>query len=436
MAGWIARVIAITGIVACGGGGPTEPGPDDVRVTVYQFGAPAPDAIVWFSDPVTGESIAEATTGADGAFFAAVPAGSAVTAAARDPGADPAVWQLYTIAEVEPGDDLVAGSNLVVDRSMMGGIEVSLPGAFAGAAFYDVSIGCRAAQQTTPTEPILVWVTADCLSTESRVTAVAHARDIDGNAIAFAPAVDVEAPAAGDVTPLSAGDWQTDFSTFTLTVLGIPPTSSVRSQLTLFDEGAEFAGGEQEDSMPAAGTATHEYSFPTGLATRLLWQVAVVNESIDSTQMLIASPDGPDPPDSDSFDLTDGDLPGLSAAGGAIDTNGSPALSWETAGDASAADGVFAIAQWVNPNQSQLRWHMYAPPGATAELVYPSMPESMQLYRGVLGAEVDASISLIAADHIGAYSRFRAESHRLFDPGLPVVDLRMRVTRAATMGAL
>jgi hypothetical protein len=428
----IACVIAVAWSAACGE--PDEPGPDDVVVTVYESGVPASGAIVWFSD-AAGDPIAEGETGGDGVFFAAVPAGSSVTAALLTPDTDPAEWLLHTIAGTEPGDRLEAGSGRAVDRTMLGGLDASLPGAFAGAAYYEVSIGCRSSQQAA-VQPVRVWVTADCLTAEARVAVAAYALDDAGTAIAFAPAVDVDAPATGEVAPVALGAWRTDFAAFTVTVGGVPAgAASVRSQLTLFRAGAAFPAGAQLAEMPAAATVAHAYAYPAELATRLAWQAAVLDASTTGLRTLTVSP-AAGLPDDGAFDLAADDFPTLAAAAGVIGGGGSPLLSCQVAGDAERADGVYAFAQWVNPNFSQLSWHMFAPPGAAVELAYPRLPESMRLYRGVLAAPVEASVHLVAADHIADHAAFRAAAGRLFDPGVPAGDLRMQTSVATTMSAL
>jgi hypothetical protein len=413
----------------------TPSGPT-VRITFFQDGAPKSGAPVWFGDPQTGRVIADGTTDDSGTFSAHVPLGASVSAASRDSG-DPPLFSVYSISSTQPGDDLRLGDQQVfVSATHLGSVNVTLPGPQAGATFYDANIGCQGNNSLDAALPIVVPVFSDCLAADGKLVVVARALDAAMQPLGYALTSGVAPPAAGGDVSVTLGPWRTDFTQFAMTLAGVPADAgSVQSQVVLIANGARFDQGLMTATMPAAGgPLTQSFTFPPGLATRLVWKQLVGYGSggaIDGFQALVASSGAAPLPVADTLDLAAA-LPRISSPTGAIAANGSPALSWQAAGDLTSADGLIAFATWINPNNSHVRWLLLAPPSAETTLAFPELPDALKTARGVLAVPVSPAIYAVEADHIASYDDFRRGPGptAVIGESVPTSDLRVRISSA------
>jgi hypothetical protein len=395
--------VAAVLVAAC-----ADPDPNRIRVTVYHAGEPAAGATVWFSDPATGALLAEGKTSAKGRFSASAPGGASVTAAVEDPDPDSPAWTLHSILGAQPGDDLWVGDRRSRSPSGLGTLGVRLPGAWSGAAIYRASIGCTTGEVSDPQALVALPLTSACVNASGN--AVARASALDGSLagpLAFTPAIEVPAPAAGETVTVELEPWRTDGGELALGLANVDPAPDVAHlEVRVFYAGMRFDVWEGE--VDPSGGAPTVVRYQPDVALQVSWRGSVVHGSLEEDLQVqsIARSARPPLPSAAAVDFAEA-LPRVSSVDGAIGERGSPDVSWITAEDPAGADGVIVRAKWTNLNRTRVRWTTVAPVTAATSVGFPAVPDSLASMRGVPAFPVEATATLLDLEGATGYEEVR-----------------------------
>ena len=193
-----------------------------VSVHVVVNGVYQADAPIAFQLP-TGEVSSTTMTDANGAASGTITAGGSVTtdiATGANPSANHA---LFTVFDVQPGDQLTIGTlrgNPVVGGAV-GSVQVTYASSVTNAVNYRADLGCKNLT-TSDSNPVTLAVTSDCLASGGTFDIIATATDGSGNLLGYAVASDLTPPGAGNTLNQTMPSWRTDLATDTITVSNAP----------------------------------------------------------------------------------------------------------------------------------------------------------------------------------------------------------------------
>lgn len=371
-----------------------------VTVTVMSQGNPIPGIDIVFSDP-GGAVVSHEQTGVDGSATEVLLAGSAATIAV-DVGGRIAI----TFAAVEPGDDLVFSFEDAPSPEY-GSVSVALPGAFAGAASYEVRLGCSTLTTTDPTQPLLGGLTTDCLGGDQAIDVLAVALDDMGAPLAYDHAKAVAGVPAG-TTSVTLDAWQTTFDPLTITLTNAPASTAAAGLEGHFRvDGLDFLGFGG-GGAPVGGTVALASAYPQGFAERLQYLVFIAfGTQQDPAGFAVLLGGRPDAPATVTHDLAAELLPLVDGASAADDA-GRVALSWTADGPMTDADGALVLVSWSDAD-IQHQWFALLPPDAASPFALPAMPDALAGFRSTASSTFDEPTVIFgAADWIDGYDAWRA----------------------------
>ncbi len=385
---WIVRhgwTLLTVGLAAAACGGPSRariaPAPAEAQqpapivVTVSRRGHPVPGAHVVYGDD-SGAAAFVDRTGADGRTSRRVAPGSMVTVI--DASAPTEITTRYTIVGVEPGDQLR------VDRereheAVVGTAVVALPGAFDGAAHYDVDIGCQRFVADRADEPVRIHFGARCVNSRGAITVRATALSPDHEPLAHAVRRDVSARGEREV-PVALAEWSDTWEPFELVLVGAPPgATGVALQCSQTVGALEFDLPMQLARLDGRPV---RFSFRTvpnlGASLRLIAMVGYGPTS---------APDGvafyvervAAGARARTVDLRDALLPRIADVALSPIRTARPEVTWVASGDLSKTDGGVLRVAW-RAGTSRHEWWIVLPPTARSPLRFPELPDELAAF--------------------------------------------------------
>ena len=327
--------------------------------------APVAGIPVFFNDP-DGSVVAETVTGADGTAAEHVAPGGSVSVAFDYGG----FTDLETWFGAVDGDHvwfLHDFGPVTVD------VEVTLPGAFAGADAYYVSSGCNEAFVETAGDPgvIVLAMNGECVTDPLTITAIAVGPAGVEQPLAFGIIGDAGNPAD---TPLavSVDTWRTDFEAVALSLSSIPA-------------GAAFAGGRTapiRDGWRVLPSWRDVVADPVDSATIPLARAPGFGDSqavtawayfADESEQVIVRND-PGASTTPAIDFAEA-LPRITGVSADRTEPERPVISWTT-GDVSGADEIYVVIGWADGF-----WWLRGPPDTAAPFRPPMVPLSLAGYQ-------------------------------------------------------
>jgi hypothetical protein len=387
-----------------------DAGPSDsglVATAVFHVqGAPFEGAEVVFHDS-TGAVVETGATDNLGAATGPMTAGGMMTVKLDVGGS----FLAQTVAGLDPGETILFGTEADPVVTSVGDVEIQILESFAGADHYEVDFGCGGnVFVTEPPVPTTTTLFEDCLGDSGLASAIATARDIDGNILAIATATDIMLGSAATI--VSFARLAAAFETYTLDVTGAPAASeAIETELRLRRDGLTFEG-QQASGPLAAGTSTaivfaEPMSFGNGVEvlTSLSYDAtspgsfSVAVHRVDSTSRTFA------------LDLSTELLPRV--FGSSVAVGADTVVSWSTASP-SDADAIVVRVLLDAPDSG---WSILVPPSTPSPLELPALPQGF--LPSVSAAEPPAVIYL-ELEPIADYAAFRdVYAHRIFNGGAP-----------------
>jgi hypothetical protein len=409
----------LRGVLSCSGSDGPRTGPVTVTVTL---GGPVAGVPVAFHRP-DGAVQEVAFTDASGEATAFVSEGALVTVGRRIV-SSPDLWNLTTIAGVEPGDALLLAEP--PGSAQTGTATVAFAGPVAGASSYRVDAACTAAiDPATYVDSVSMQLLGAC-GTSLDVLAIARAPG--GALLAYAMATDVvvggTAPDQTASAPLGA--WRTDFAQWPLGFTNAPVGSRfLHAALEPKRAGRRFfQSGTGDASAIAPGeTAWLAPTLPAGFGTsvRLLVTVEYGADSLAWFQE-------PDLLSAQSFDLSARVLPELYGAALSV-AGGSYVASWKLDGSrpAGGIDAAVLETGWSAAN-GRHTWRIVGPPTATSVALPPLPVELADFAPTDLDHPGDFGVALYDVADTATYAEFRATHLDLPYATPQVADLSLRGT--------
>ncbi len=313
-----------------------------------------------------------------------------------------------TFAAVEPGDNLEFEFDPPPPTDA-GDFSATLPGAFAGATSYEVSLGCTTVGNSAP-DALGGDIPSDCLGSDSTIDAFASAYDADGDLVAYDHVKDV-AVASGGTTNLVFDAWQTAGSPFTLTFTntptGVPGAGMETSWLV---DGVGFEGFGGGGGPPTAGTLTVQSAYPAGgFAEQMRYTVfyQMGAEATDGFGVIAAA--HADAPATATHDLGALSLPGISSASASA-SDGRVEVAFTPGSSLAAADGGLVLLGWADttPGTVTDQWFVLVPPDLPATWELPEMPDDVSGFIPGAGATFETPTVIFAeGDYIDGYDEWR-----------------------------
>jgi hypothetical protein len=384
------QLALVLAIAACGGksGGttadappvadaaPDAPSTGVVSVTVVLNAVPTAGATVFFSD-ATGHLITSSTTGADGKGSATVAAGSSVTCELTGGTPGSLAHLIETTFDVQPGDEIVCGLPApVTTSSPQGTVQVTLPGVYAGAAFYSVDMGGCSSNNATAA-PMSVALNTTCVASTNTFDALALAKDSSsGSMLAYATSLGLTPPGAGKSSNVTMPSWRTDFGVHNIAVSNAPPNAELATTFGLSHDTAAWNIDGSTATTSAAGGAAVSFPYPMSIGTSVSYTVQVdypPSLGARPTQQYIVR----EPPSSLQDEALDfGTLPALlSRAAYVLDRHTTPVVSWAAADSLATTTGGATTLVWTTPGE-QWVWAAAVPSSATS-VQFPDLPDSL-----------------------------------------------------------
>lgn len=375
------------------------PAAGPVNVEVFDdLGNPAAGLPVIFNHP-DGRVLEQQQTSDSGEASAAIPLNATVTVF-RD---QPTFHYLQSVTGLHGGMHVVAGGSAAA--ASPSSISVAMPGAFAGALFYEVDSGCGQGFTQVGTDTVDVALDGSC-PVGGSFSLLAIARDSSWAPVAFSFQTGLTVPASS--LHVSLGAWRNDFTTVPVALANAPAGSaSVSVGIDLWHDGRRFSFGSASAEVAAGGSAGMEIGIPGDFAEATSWSVTLCFDNGTSgsffERRVAVLP-------AISMDLTTDLLPRTIVTG--VDTSdpNRPAVSWTSEGpiDASAAT---VSAQWASADYSNTWiWDALTPAIATT-LRMPTVPEGLANARPSADATlVTAGVNVMQLDYVTGYDAVAAAS--------------------------
>lgn len=277
---------------------------------------------------------------------------------------------ITTWTAVLPGDDLIAGSPLIPPDPFPPQVEVTLPGDYAGASSYTVSIGCTDLTVNGTAQPVSLDVDLRC--DDEVVDVVAAARDGNGNALAISVLTDLTL--SGPLTSVTLNAWDTALETVNLNLLNAPDyTAQVAGSLSALSGLLPFAvnSGGVQAATPGSNT-TIAADVPPGFGDGALIGSGVMYDDGVSTSARLEVVTG-SVPSGYTVDLSTDLL--AQVTDGAID-DGDPDRPIITGTVPNGGDAATFTLAWDDANGDDWKWELHTPPG-TATAPFPALPDEL-----------------------------------------------------------
>lgn len=405
---------------------PDAPAIGLATITVYDQGNPRAGATVIFHDP---DGSVRGTVISDGGGMAIheVLLGSLATVVLPNDFDNAA--RLYTVAGVDPGDEIDIGSKRKTVSDWVGSIEVFLPALPPMTAQYaEISIGSGCVSQFMDIGAtggsVVMDVHTPCLQPGDLVTVVAEAtRDgVNGTERLAFSVTPVVLTNPGVPTPVSLPPWRNDWRRSDVTVTNAPAVASSANLVAEYYEQNALFDFDIGQLVLGGGDATLTGLFPKDVGDQftLAAQVLLGSDpaSPDGAGFLWANSSGA-PPVSQEFDL--GMLLPMITRVSYVAADSRPTISFDIDAGAEQADGLVVRIAYDRDANSRNEWLMTLPPIASSPIMYPELPASVAAFAPGLDANFDAPsmflIDLASTDGYRAYKQIN--SSILDQQGLP-----------------
>lgn len=351
-----------------------EPWTGTARITVSDPGGSLqPGVDVVFHAP-DGSVVAHVQTDGSGSASATIEAGALVTVARSYSG----IWDLVTVAGLEPGDALVLAPfpSIYYGGTVVGSASVTYPGALEGADQYSVILGCNSSDWQYTPDPQTVQLISWC---GDAVDAVGIASSAADGTIGWATALGV--PVTGTAPDRSAtialGAWRTALAALRLT-LDDPPADAagVYASLTPRRNGFLWYSTANAQSQTLAPPASASVAIPfagdlfTSGRLEVRLDYAWSGSGLDAGLLLSNETSLADR----AIDLAAEFLPRVSAMTLVEGATGWEA-SWTVAARDPRIDATFLGVTWGEISE-QRRWSVLLPPGRT-RFRFPALPDAL-----------------------------------------------------------
>jgi len=421
-----------------GGGNVADAAPDAatfgmVTVNVFVGGNPAPSVAVMYHK-ADGSYIGSMLTDSNGqVIIADMPVGGAVTAPVSPYGdASTATKKFLTsVTHVQLGDVISIGrSTLSGSDPTAGTMSVTMPGTFAGARTYAVTVGCNTSTTATAGASLKPVIQSSCVPSSNAIDVVAYARDGSGNRIAYSAVASV--PLSGTAPNMTGSvnmpAWQTGLGLYTLALNNAPADIQVNPS---------FVGYKQDVRVDAPSTTTTSVAMGTGLSTPFLMipgffqstsvavraRIPVGQGTADSylAKRADVSPTAANP-EQVSWDLTTDLLQPPTSVTVTADTVTSVAWSGGTAScsDNPSLDSIiYAVSGGVQSTGITYEWYALASGTQSSPIALPQLdPALAQALWPTASFDSTAALVLLKADSAQTYDDFRLsdDNFGLLDP--------------------
>ncbi len=375
-------VLAIALLPACDGAprATDDTATGAVTVHAYEEGVDASGRIAVFQS-AAGQPLATRLTGSDGRATNPIAAGDMVTVA--NVGAP--IFDLITFADLEPGDELTVGELAREDGGGdIGAVPVSLSAAPPDASVAEVGLG----QSYVPYQEgaSTLHLGEEQIDGAGRFQVLGVARDAAGAPVAFT-VTGAEATAAEAGVALPA--WRTDWDEVGFAITGLAAGARVEVAVDLVQGAAgRFAGWSAAPDDPT-GFAVQ---VPRDLGDQLEIDVDVV----DGAGLQVVKQRG----DKRSAIALDAGslLPAIAAV--AVDSSVDPArptVSWQIAGEPTAADFVILRLTW-GPEH---RWTVMLPAAHARTFQLPALPAELAGWGP--GEPLEVAVGLVDLSSLDGY---------------------------------
>jgi len=316
--------------------------------------------------------------------------------------------KLYTVTGVNPGDTITFG----VDSDpwqTVAQINVSLPGAFAGASLYAVSVGCGEASTSEPGTPIALEVPAACVRAGNLIDLLVIALDDGENILGYTSAVGFPINLGG-VVGVNPPAWSTGMASTSLNLTNAPPSSTgAETKFGLVSGVGEFIVDHSNGSFVGNSLAL-PHSYPLGFASGLRYLLCVFHSSgtqAENVSYILRRITG-NVPSTIGHDLAIDVLAIISSALLGINTPSRPSVSFTVEdGDLATADGGIVVVQWMDGGGGTFEWAIMIAPGTTIVTV-PALPDLIGDLRPTAQSQyLPPRVAIFDADFIDNYDVFR-----------------------------
>jgi hypothetical protein len=380
-----------------------------VTVVVYDEGAPVSERWVVFHDR-DGNVVSRIESGPDGKASAPVPPGGMITVAHGE-----SLQHLVSFLDVEPGDEIVVGdtgkSSPVPHQ--LGAARLLLPGPYAAAARYEVSLGVGQTD-VDPTTPTSLPVLERFLADDGNFKTVAEALADDGQPLAYAFAwgswTAAGTTTADATTDVPLGPWKKDFRSFEI-ALGDPPegASSVEGRLSIFSKDDDRF--DRPLRRASLGEAREEatalvFGVPPQLGSEALYRLDVTCADSPDKLVLVQRREQLEP--RVAVDLGRALLPRVSdVVADVTSASARPTIRWSVAGDPKRrgeADAIIVRASW--PETREHVWTLVMPPTTDPTIRLPALPPELSSWQPD-GRPLTAAAALVEASFYDGYRSVR-----------------------------
>lgn len=303
--------------------------------------------------------------------------------------------QLFTVAGIQPGDQLVFGSPDGTTIGTSTEIDVTLPGAVTNATSYRLGTGCNGTTSTTSaTDTVSVFHDDTCATN----VLVAAARDDEGVLLAW-----TETTIPVPIPPiLTLPAWQTSLATGSITATNFAEPAQV-TIAPLIGEG-EFSAAGADVLVDGATT----FPLPAGFGDR--WSITTNLPVVPATgeQTVLTGTFTTQVVDQFPTDVVVDAGDGLPLLGNfGLDTTAAdrPLMSWTSAANLSDADTGLVLYAW-DSTASSGQWFVYVPPG-TGSFQFPELPDTHAQLRPDAEA-FEALVLFVDLSYVNGYDVVRA----------------------------
>jgi hypothetical protein len=393
-------------------------------VTVTWGGEGAPGVRVLAHNP-DATVTADLNTDANGQAVVEVTEGSMITLI----DALPNDFKRYlTLQDIDPGDSIELA--LPPNTSPRHSLEVDLPGAFSGAARYELQGACNYRGTIDGSDTLNIGIRAPC--SEDDVDLLALAKDSDDQVLAYAFAEDVQT--SGDTTSVSLDSWNTDLLSSDIELTGLPSSTNYTHSLNavLLQNYRQWYVSRRSGGTSGATSIQENVQVPPTFADELALTYELNYTSASSNDRLsnVGARFFSNRDQAASATIPAAELmPELSTLTVEDRNTARPAVDWDASpivsngATADAADAAILRVVWtantptsanadgsrgefpgVSPNAINI-WVMVAPTSETS-LRLPEVPDDLDT--PAQGSDNGVSAGLLDAREVEDYSGFKA----------------------------
>lgn len=379
-----------------------------VTVTLMASGEPVADVDVVFHD-ADGAVLFHEKTDATGTASATVAAGSMVTAA---------LASIFTVTEVEPGDNLLfsAGALPPISPAFLA-ITVAEP--FPNAVDYVLSYCPSQTVVVTDLDSIPVTISnPSCFAPDGTVSIVVRARDSGGNFIGYTYGTGLELAASGPTSIVLDEPWSSELADVGTGVSNAPTTGSMSMQTAVRLNGRPYLPQNASTSLVAGGGASFLGAFPAipGAGFAYEYNIGTVENGV---QTYLADGVGAVPTLPETLVLND--FPALPEVD-TLDVSQPDrfAASWQ--GTVAGANHALVLLSYERPDETFVNWAILVPPSAQSAQI-PELPASLAARAPASGAIVhQALLAFFRTDIINGYDAARADPLLFLASDFPDVE--------------